>query len=775
MKRLLNRLLLSCFLITIGSSLAFATQVTLRVDVAGQTVGTNGVHFAGDIVSPNWSPVDGPMTNVGGDIWEVTITMDPGSSGEFKFLLDNDWSCGCDESNNRQISIPIADAVVIDYTFNSYPSTTDVTLTVDASAEAVSANGMHAAGDFLPVAWSPADGAMTDNGDGTWSYAVAGVSGSGEFKFLRDNDWGCGCDESSNRMITFNSADSMEILYTFNSYPEPETGGEGVSVTLQVDVGCQTVGANGVHVAGSFQSETGNPNGDWDPAGTPLTNIGNGIWEVTITGLTPGELYEYKFLLDNFWGTDESAPSDCGVPGSFGNRFVIAPDEDAAIDLVCFGECGPCQAEVVDVTFRVNTSGIAVSANGVHMAGNFNSVISGAGLMNVNNYPDWNPVAIPLTEVSTDCWEVTIEGLPACKALEYKFLTDNDWACGCDENLVGQSCEIGGGNGNRQLNIPQPDANGGAVLPRVCFNSCTDCAIDLVLQVDMSLTGADPAGVLFEGGFDGSSGLSSWGTGNQMYDDGTNGDLVAGDGIYSLLIPNYDQIGTEYKFTNGPGNYEPVAGPGPFGNRILDAECGAGLVYQSAVCYGLLSACPELVEVTLQMELCDGNANPTGVYVSGATSNGNGGFFDQMAQLGSSNVYSVSLLLNADSTYVYSYQNGVGNAESIVRELTVTGNDVINVVAFDSETSCDGGTANYEIDRQGALCAASNYPTDGNEIYTWYNELGEVVASFVGVNCYSPSELGAFCVVITDPDGGPVQKFNPYAITTLDGCCELDD
>ncbi len=762
-----NKLMLSCLLLFISGSIAFATQVTLRVDVSGQTVGPNGIHFAGDIVEPNWSPMDGPMTNVGGDFWEVTIEMDPGSSGEFKFLLDNDWSCGCDESNNRQISIPIADAVIIDYTFNSYPATTDVILTVDALGQE-SSNGMHVAGSFLPVEWSPGDGAMADNGDGTWSFFVAAVSGSGEFKFLTDNDWSCGCDESNNRSINFNSANSMEVFYTFNSFPEPG-GGSGVSLTLQVDLGCQTAGANGAHVAGSFQG--------WDPTGTPLTNIGNGIWEVTITGLNPGDTHEYKFLLNNEWGTDEAVPIEgpdaCGVPGSFGNRSLVVPDADATLDLVCYGQCSACETELVDVTFRVNTSGVTVSSNGVHMAGNFNSVITSAGLTNDNNYPDWNPMEIPLTEVAPDCWEVTIEGLPACGALEYKFLTDNDWSCGCDENMNGQACEIGGGNGNRLLDIPTPDSNGAALLPRVCFNSCDVCPFDLVLQVDMNIEGASSLGVFVEGAFDGSSGLSAWGTGNPMNDDGTNGDLVAGDGIYSLLIPNYDQIGTEYKFTNGPGGYENVAGPAAFGNRILDPDCGSGIVYQSVVCYGSLIECPEIVEVTFQVEICDDPAESSILYVSGSDQNSENNFIEEMTQLGNSNVYSVTVSLISGLSYNYAFQTGFSNVEAVVREVVVGGDAILNVAGFGSEEACT--SSSYDLDREGALCASSNYPMDGNEVYSWYNEMGELVATFIGNNCYSPNTLGSYCVIITDPDGGPVQKFNPYTITSLDGCCELDD
>lgn len=91
-----------------------------------------------------------------------------------------------------------------------------------------------------------------------------------------------------------------------------------------------------------------------------------------------------------------------------------------------------------------------------------------------------------------------------------------------------------------------------------------------------------------------------------------------------------------------------------------------------------------------------------------------------------------------------------------------------------SFTNCE--VTGLDITREGALCAEPSLPTDGDEVYTWYDADGNVVAIFNGNGCYSPSELGSYYVIVTDPDYPGVQQvFDPRTITELNGCCELED
>jgi len=101
-----------------------------------------------------------------------------------------------------------------------------------------------------------------------------------------------------------------------------------IPVTFRVDMSDETVSANGVHVAGSFQG--------WDPAGTLMSDDDeDGIYEVTVD-IFPGP-YMYKYVNGNAWQSDgglnegfgdQSGLADCGVDDGFGghNREVTIPD-----------------------------------------------------------------------------------------------------------------------------------------------------------------------------------------------------------------------------------------------------------------------------------------------------------------------------------------------------------------------------------------------------------------------------------------------------------------
>lgn len=84
---------------------------------------------------------------------------------------------------------------------------------------------------------------------------------------------------------------------------------------------------------------------------------------------------------------------------------------------------------------------------------------------------------------------------------------------------------------------------------------------------------------------------------------------------------------------------------------------------------------------------------------------------------------------------------------------------------------------NKELGRQGALYAPSDYPINGNEVYTWWQGSGSgqtQVAQFVGNPYYSPPVLGVYEVYVTDPDFPDcIQILGPRELGTLDGCCEL--
>jgi hypothetical protein len=92
----------------------------------------------------------------------------------------------------------------------------------------------------------------------------------------------------------------------------------------------QTVGSDGVHIAGSLQG--------WNPASTSMANLfnNNKVYE-WIAYLDSGS-YQYKFINGNSWGGAESVPSACGV-GNDKNREIIVNATGAS--KVCFASCTP--------------------------------------------------------------------------------------------------------------------------------------------------------------------------------------------------------------------------------------------------------------------------------------------------------------------------------------------------------------------------------------------------------------------------------------------------
>lgn len=102
--------------------------------------------------------------------------------------------------------------------------------------------------------------------------------------------------------------------------------------------------------------------------------------------------------------------------------------------------------------------------------------------------------------------------------------------------------------------------------------------------------------------------------------------------------------------------------------------------------------------------------------------------------------------------------------------------DVFHATSCKKSVNCEDLTEG-EIKRAGALYAPADFDLDGNEIYIWSNEeTGEIVAQFVGTPYYSPNQIGSFTVTVSDPDLPECeQTFDSRTITTLDGCCELED
>ena len=123
-----------------------------------------------------------------------------------------------------------------------------------------------------------------------------------------------------------------------------------VMVTFQVDMSQMVISPAGVHLTGDFQG--------WDPAATLMTDIGGGVYSITLD-LPPG-VYEYKFVNGDSWGTDEIVPISCGIDDGMGNinRYVTI-SSDVVLPAVCFGQCNICQP----ASFVMNGNASSLGAN----------------------------------------------------------------------------------------------------------------------------------------------------------------------------------------------------------------------------------------------------------------------------------------------------------------------------------------------------------------------------------------------------------------------------
>ncbi len=249
----------------------------------------------------------------------------------------------------------------------------------------------------------------------------------------------------------------LPLLFLFCSGLLPEAMAQQ-QLTLRVDMSGQTVSEEGVHVAGSFQSEAGFGE-DWQPGATPLTDADNdNIYEVSLE--VPEGQYQYKFINGNSWSdAPEDGLSICGVDDGSGNlnRVVSVGTSDLRLPLVGFNACNP------QLIFSVNMGNETVSEAGVHVAGDFQ------GLAGYGN--DWQEGATPLHDPDGDgIYEVRI-ALPAVGIFNYKYLNGNSWEAA---ETVPEACATADENRNRTIEA-LAEVNR---TPVYCFSSCEACGDD---------------------------------------------------------------------------------------------------------------------------------------------------------------------------------------------------------------------------------------------------------------------------------------------------------
>ncbi len=192
---------------------------------------------------------------------------------------------------------------------------------------------------------------------------------------------------------------------------------------------------------------------------------------------------------------------------------------------VLLGFTLPAITQEAVVTFQVNMSGIEVSPNGVHVAGDFQAA-AGLGV-------DWNPGSTQLQDPDGDGIYSLSMVIPAGR-YEYKYINGNAW--GMDENPP-RPCSVGNTN-NRTLTVSDRDL----LLPPVPFNRCL---ASLTFSVNLQGQTISEEGIHVMGNFQVPAGFpKNWDPGSVVLED------LNGDGTYEveLMLPEGSY---EYLFVNG--------------------------------------------------------------------------------------------------------------------------------------------------------------------------------------------------------------------------------
>jgi len=305
------------------------------------------------------------------------------------------------------------------------------------------------------------------------------------------------------------------------------------------------------------------------------------------------------------------------------------------LGLVAFGVSATAQTKVI---FRVDMRNEAVSANGVHIPGDYQT---SAGMAS-----NWVPgdAACEAKDPDNDkVFELQVTLAPG--TYQYKFINNNDWAAGGENVPTG--CRAAGSD-NRELVVGTSDM----ILNVVCFSSCSVCA-DVTFERNVTFMVVDSNSKFSDVKFKGT--MSGWAD-FQAYDDGTNGDKTANDFIFTAVYKTKNAA-HEWGATN-KGNWI-IQGPNKTFNMTLDGKITGDTSYP-------VPKLGALIDVTFNVDMSNEIVAQSGVFVSGnfmealASSIGN---WDKdtlklQPRTTGSDIYTLTVKLHAGK-YDWKFWNGV--------------------------------------------------------------------------------------------------------------------
>lgn len=234
-----------------------------------------------------------------------------------------------------------------------------VKFSVDMRFQVVDTAGVHITGDFQSEAgypggdWLPETTEMLQDPNDTNIYSVIvdiPAFQKYEFKFVNGDQGYQQEFVPLESRVNYNFIDSrwiyVDSLSSDTQQVAPIRFAENAPygsylLRFYVDMQNETVGTDGVHVAGNFQS--------WDPATTRMYSFDGNVYEYIayVDTTTTSFEYEYKFVNGNTSGNYETVPGSCANANSNRGVFVTA---HVMLNTICFANCVDCASVGISET-----------------------------------------------------------------------------------------------------------------------------------------------------------------------------------------------------------------------------------------------------------------------------------------------------------------------------------------------------------------------------------------------------------------------------------------
>jgi hypothetical protein len=230
------------------------------------------------------------------------------------------------------------------------------------------------------------------------------------------------------------------------------------NVTFRVDMTGVSPSANGISVAGNFQSAIGQV--DFNPGDNVLVQEGaTNIYSTTVN--LPEGIYEYKFYNGNTLDAAENVPTANTYPGTM-NRYTPV-FSDTTTEAFLFSGSAPAGKELLE--FSVNLQFFTPNDNGVFVAGDFQTAAGFAS--------NWTPGLSRMIDfMPFDVEQIyTIQTWVPAGTYLFKYTNGPTWG---NVETVPSACGVGV-DLNRQVTVTQG-------VPQevvLCFSTCDAACVSV--------------------------------------------------------------------------------------------------------------------------------------------------------------------------------------------------------------------------------------------------------------------------------------------------------